>query len=54
MLTAAPAPNSTIPSGDVMARATRGVKKRSRNEAIQKLLITAVNTWLMVAGLLAS
>ncbi len=32
MLTAAPAPNSTMPSGDIIARATRGVKKRSRND----------------------
>ena len=29
---AAPTPASTMPSGDVMARATRGVKNRSRNE----------------------
>jgi hypothetical protein len=28
--TATPAPPSTMPSGEVMARATRGVKKRSR------------------------
>ena len=28
----APAPNSTIPRGDVTARATGGVKNRSRND----------------------
>ena len=59
MPTAAPAPASTMPSGEVMARATRGVRKRSRkrepatNER-QKLEITAVSTASMDCGSPAS
>jgi hypothetical protein len=37
MPAAAPAPASTMPSGDIIARATFGVKKRSRNDGIAGL-----------------
>ena len=57
--TAVPAPNSTMPSGDIIASAVRLEKNRSRKLSVaigrdQKLEITAVNTLSMVAGLLES
>ena len=54
MATAVPPPNNPMPSGDAAAATTLGVKKRSRSEdrgtASQKFEMTAVNTWLMLAG----
>ncbi len=61
MPTAAPAPAATIAEGEVTARATRGVKKRSLKlifhqwsaagaRPCQKLLTTAVNTAPMVVA----
>ena len=62
----APAPRARIPSGDVMARATGGVKNRSRSDSpamaarlrqrrcAQKLETTATKTLLMLRGSLES
>jgi hypothetical protein len=48
-----------MPDGDMMARATAGVRARSGNRSItsgsgQKLLMTLVNTLSIVVGSLAS
>ena len=43
MATDAPAPATTIADGDVIARATFGVRNRSRNEAIDTYVGRHVN-----------
>src|SRR4051812_6431504 len=50
----AAAPARRIPDGEVMARATGGVRRRSRRDMAQKLETTAVKTLLIDAGSEAS